>query len=121
MKPVSFEWKKRPEAGTKLGLIAQDIRSIIPEVVMTEEIVYSEEDPSSYEKKSLDRLGVYYSDLIPVLIQAIQEQQEIIENQQSQLDQKEADLGEMRSELDELRTLVLHQLSAKNPYGQAKD
>ena len=75
LKPVTFNWKKRPEAGMKLGLIAQDIQEVIPEVVMDEEIVYSEDDPTSFRKKPLDRLGVYYSDLIPVLIKAIQEQQ----------------------------------------------
>ena len=81
LKPVSFNWKTRPEAGTKLGLIAQDLQAIIPEVVMSEDIIYSEDDPTSFEKKPLDRLGVYYSDLIPVLIKAIQEQQEIIDKQ----------------------------------------
>ncbi|GHC63043.1 tail fiber domain-containing protein [Ulvibacter litoralis] len=83
--PVRFNWKQRPEAGMKLGLIAQDIQKIIPEVVMDREIIYSEDDPTSYKTKSLDRLGVYYSDLIPVLIKAIQEQQNIIHSQKSEI------------------------------------
>lgn len=102
LKPVSFSWKKRPEAGIKLGLIAQDLQAIIPEVVMAEEIVYSEDDPSSFEKKPLDRLGVYYSDLIPVLIKAIQEQQEIIASQTNKVEVLEASLSEKEMDIQEL-------------------
>jgi hypothetical protein len=66
MRPVSFNWKKN-DKGSKLGLIAQELQDIIPEVVS----VGDDENQT---------LGVYYSDLIPVLINAIQEQQEEIES-----------------------------------------
>ena len=73
LRPVSFTWKNRPEKGTKLGLIAQELETVIPEVVANPErtpAVNSEPGEAGD-----DRLGVYYSDLIPVLVKAIQEQE----------------------------------------------
>ncbi len=43
----------------------------------------SDDENALLEKVELERLGVYYSDLIPVLIKAIQEQQEIISSQKN--------------------------------------
>jgi hypothetical protein len=47
------------------------------------------------KKVELDRLGVYYSDLIPVLIKAIQEQQQQIEAH----DQMIRELGQQMEQL----------------------
>lgn len=71
LRPVSYEWKEN-SVGTKLGLIAQEINKVIPEVV------HVPENPEEF-------LSVNYAELIPVLINAIQEQQEIIENQEKKL------------------------------------
>jgi len=92
--PVRFRWKAKPEQGEKLGLIAQDVLEVIPEVVKTHELVAVDEE-GTFEKKELERLGVYYSDLIPVLIKAIQEQQEIIETQKGTLGTQEHLLKEL--------------------------
>jgi len=107
LKPVSFNWKNRPEAGTKLGLIAQDLHEVIPEVVMTEEVVYSEEDGTKFQKKPLDRLGVYYSDLIPVLIKAIQEQQVTITHQNNKNLQQENELIELKKKYESLLLRII--------------
>ncbi|MEN8007067.1 MAG: tail fiber domain-containing protein, partial [Candidatus Krumholzibacteriota bacterium] len=61
MRPVSYQWKEHPEKGRQLGLIAQDLQQIVPEVV-------SEVDDA---QKSL---SVEYMALIPVLIASLQEQ-----------------------------------------------
>ena len=102
--PVSYTWKDRPERGPKLGLIAQEVQPVISEVV------HVGDDPD-------ETLGLYYSDLVPVLIKAIQEQQEHIEEQTSekaelqiQLERTRTELRETRStmgsELDEMRSEV---------------
>lgn len=49
---------------THLGLIAQDVREILPDIVKADEA---------------GMLGINYTELIPVLINAIQEQQKQIE------------------------------------------
>lgn len=85
LRPVSFEWKDQPYHGRKLGLIAQELQSVIDEVVVDEAIV--REEDGTISKEPADVMGVYYSDLIPVLIKATQEQQEIIEQQQAVIDE----------------------------------
>ena len=79
LRPVSYKWKNHPGGDTKLGLIAQEVLTVLPEVVKTHNMKASEEDEKVFEKVELDRLGMYYSDLIPVLIKSIQEQQQEIE------------------------------------------
>ena len=99
--PVRFQWKSKPEQGEKLGLIAQDLLKVIPEVVKTHEYVNIDES-GTLQKKELDRLGVYYSDLIPVLIKALQEQQKIIETQKGTLGVQESLLKELASRVTAL-------------------
>lgn len=85
LKPVTFKWKDSFQKATKIGFIAQDLKQVLPEVVKTHDvkiITTGNADGSFQETKEifeLERLGVYYSDIIPVLTKAIQEQQEIIE------------------------------------------
>jgi hypothetical protein len=64
LNPVKFQWKDVQDGRTKLGLMAQDLQKLIPEVVVGSDA---------------DQLGVYYADLIPVLIKALQEQQATID------------------------------------------
>lgn len=85
LRPVSFQWKDAPLPTTKLGLIAQDLLEVVPEVVKTHDWEVGEEEGEA-RKVELERLGVYYADLIPVLIKGMQEQQEIIDTQQSKID-----------------------------------
>ncbi|MDP5082567.1 MAG: tail fiber domain-containing protein [Winogradskyella sp.] len=93
MNPVSFNWKNRINQGTKLGLIAQDLLELVPEVVKTHEWQTTSDDENApLEKVELDRLGVYYSDLVPVLINAIKEQQDIIQTQNERINRIETQL-----------------------------
>ncbi|OAI38551.1 hypothetical protein AYO38_09495 [bacterium SCGC AG-212-C10] len=65
--PVAFGWKEDAD-GTHLGLLAQDVAAVIPEIVKG--------DASDADAP----LGLAYSELIPVLIRAIQDQQGEIES-----------------------------------------
>ncbi len=56
--PVSFTWKDKKGMTPKLGLIAQEVQPVVPNVVNEDKY-----------------LGIYYSDLIPLLIKGVQEQQ----------------------------------------------
>ena len=64
MRPVSFNWKDNPTANHKVGLIAQEVREIVPEVVLGDE--------------TKETLGLNYAELVPVLINAIKDQQQQI-------------------------------------------
>jgi hypothetical protein len=93
LRPVSFEWKDK-EGMRKLGLIAQEVQQILPEVV--------DEPKEGY-------LGVFYADLVPVTVKAIQEQQAIIEKQQAEIDALKAQLGQLdsfKAELENLKARV---------------
>jgi len=69
LRPVTFVWKDPKDTGMKgeqIGLIAQDVVKVLPSVVLTED---------NAEKT----MGIKYTEIIPVLIKAIQEQQAEIE------------------------------------------
>lgn len=103
MNPVSFNWKNKKDQDRKLGLIAQDLLMLVPEVVKTHEWqTISDEENAPLKKVELDRLGVYYSDLIPVLINAIKEQQEEIESLQSTIKNQERIEQEQSNTLEAL-------------------
>jgi hypothetical protein len=81
---VSFFWKTKefrdknfPE-GKHFGVIAQEIEKVLPEVVNT---------------ASDGTKAVAYTEIIPVLIEAIKEQQKLIEEQRAELREIRAELG----------------------------
>ncbi|MBL7916776.1 MAG: tail fiber domain-containing protein [Bacteroidia bacterium] len=74
LKPVTFYWKNDKFSTKKIGLIAQEIKTVMPELVNDFEII-TDEKTGEQTKIEAKKLGVYYSDMIPVLIKAIQEQQ----------------------------------------------
>ena len=72
LQPKAYHWKKNKQEHKSLGLIAQDVQPIIKEIV-------------NIQDDELKTLGISYTELIPVLIKAIQEQNKIIENQENTL------------------------------------
>jgi hypothetical protein len=77
LNPVNFNWKNRPEESKKtLGLIAQEVQPIISEIVTVGD-----------DKNQT--LSVSYTELIPILIKAIQEQQAIIESLKKRIEKIE--------------------------------
>jgi hypothetical protein len=72
LRPVRYRWKSDKTGGTNLGLIAQEVELIVPEVVRA-----PENDSEHY--------GVNYAELVPLLISAIQDQQATIEAQEREI------------------------------------
>jgi hypothetical protein len=100
LRPVTWTWKQQPERGVQLGLIAQELEPILPELVTT-------------AKDAEQTKGINYIGLVPVVIKAIQEQQATIatlkaENaelkQQSATAQRE--LKQQQSQIESLKKLV---------------
>jgi hypothetical protein len=98
LRPVSFTWRDRPEAGRKIGLIAQEVEPVISEAVARTEAVMAE-GPAGQQAmtKPAENLGIYYSELIPVLINAVQEQQDEIEEQAERIRELEARIAEIEN------------------------
>jgi len=87
LRPVSYNWKdsKLSNGKPKLGLIAQEVKEIINEVVQDREWI-QDEGSNTRRAVQAERMGIYYSDLIPVLIKAIQEQQGTIESLKARIE-----------------------------------
>jgi len=79
--PIEFNWsdKQNTYVGNDIGLIAQQVQAIAPEIVT--------ERPDGY-------LAMKYDKMVPLLVGAIQDQQKII--------------NEMRAEIDELKLKINH-------------
>jgi hypothetical protein len=76
--------------GKQMGLIAQELEEIYPELVKDEVHCYDLNEGKEGVEKDVHKLeykGINYIGLIPVLTKAIQEQQEMIESQQQQIDE----------------------------------
>lgn len=68
LKTVSYQWKNKDQKGSKktYGLLAQDLEKIYPDMVF---------------RSDSGEMGIYYIELIPVLLEAMQEQQAVIQKQ----------------------------------------
>jgi hypothetical protein len=67
MRPVNYSWKHDSESVNQLGFIAQEMLSVVPEVV---DVPENETDPITKETLMW---GITYDRLIPVLTAALQE------------------------------------------------
>jgi len=94
LRPVSFTWNEHPNWGTKLGLIAQEVKEVVKEVVVKGNID-PQFDENGNEMPNIDKYGIYYSDLIPVLIKATQEQQQMIDEMKKEMDELKRHLEAM--------------------------
>ncbi|MFD2823808.1 tail fiber domain-containing protein [Lacinutrix iliipiscaria] len=90
--PKQYYWKNRGEQTHKsLGLIAQEVQPIISELVHT-------------ANDENNTLSVNYTELIPVLINAIQEQQEIIDSQNKTISGQSTALQTLLERVEALET-----------------
>jgi hypothetical protein len=86
---ISYQWKNEfigdrlileDEKETHLGFSAQQILKVMPEIVKTHSWrLLDESTPNSYTRVKHEKLGVRYTEIIPVTVKAIQEQQKMIE------------------------------------------
>lgn len=93
LEPKFYNWKNREEEHKSLGLIAQEVKEVI------KEIVTAKED----EQKTL---SVSYIELIPVLVNAIKEQQEQIEGLQATNKTKDEALAQVLERLNSLEKKI---------------
>jgi len=69
LRGVQYLWKQDEAAGIQLGVIAQEVKEVVPELVNEANGLY----------------GVDYSETAGLFIEAIKEQQELIEGQQDEI------------------------------------
>jgi hypothetical protein len=83
------------ENGKKdIGLIAQEVYDIIPEVV------------NKPENENVELWGMNYEKLVPVLINAIQEQQEMIEELKQSLTEQKEEKENLNARLERIEKIL---------------
>lgn len=87
LRPVSYTWRENG-SGTQLGLIAQEVANVVPEVV-------SDTGDDGY-------LGVDYTELVAVLVDAIQDQQAEKEALEDRINEQQETIETQREQIDDL-------------------
>jgi hypothetical protein len=99
---ITYAWKDDKYGVKKIGFNAQNLLKIIPEVVQTHS-AHTDEGTGEVTYKKNGKLGVYYSDMIPVLTKSIQEQQEIIKKQEAENQEQNVKNEKQTKELEVLK------------------
>jgi hypothetical protein len=84
MKTEEFNGKMNLPKGTQIGLVAQEVETVLPEIVsegVAPAHLTKDERKKHVRKEPTRYKGVNYVELIPVMLKAIQEQQKQIEAQ----------------------------------------
>jgi hypothetical protein len=106
IRSTRFSWKDREGSGQKLGLIAQELQKVLPEVVRDWQYSINEET-GAREKVPAARMGVLYADIIPVLIKGMQEQQTQIEAKDNKISELQSHVDQLQTKYDQLYNLLL--------------
>ncbi|MDP6097251.1 MAG: tail fiber domain-containing protein [Gammaproteobacteria bacterium] len=95
----TYHWKEDTAFTNKqdIGLVAQEVEKVFPELVA--------EDEQGYK-------GIAYSKLTAVLIEAIKEQQAQMIDQQQQMTEQEARFTALEKENTQLKTIMAEQMQA---------
>lgn len=87
LRGVRFNWQDESKGEKELGLIAQETEDVVPEAV-------SEDKNGNY--------CISYSSLVPVLVEANKEQQEIIDEQRKKIGRLQQMLEDLENRIEQL-------------------
>lgn len=103
LRGVSFDW--REDGKHDIGLIAEEVGEVVPEVV-------------AYEENGSDAKSVDYARLVPLLVESIKEQQEVIRGQNAALTELNARMAKFEAALRMLQAPVAAQISNEGDAAQ---
>ncbi|MDA3813544.1 MAG: tail fiber domain-containing protein [Candidatus Cloacimonetes bacterium] len=98
-KQMEAEKKLGFPEGEQIGLIAQELEEILPELVSENVHGYDKNEGiegAEIDMEQIEYKGINYIGLIPVLIEAIQEQQKQHEEQQEQIEKLQQQIRELK-------------------------
>lgn len=95
--------------GERFGLIADEVEKVLPNLVKQTEFNTRDAEPSALvdatnrpaktaeiKNETIDFKAVNYTELIPVIIKGMQEQQSLIKNQQNIIDKQQQEINELK-------------------------
>ncbi|MCA1620537.1 MAG: tail fiber domain-containing protein [Acidobacteria bacterium] len=97
LRGVTYDWRREQfpalnfSAGRQVGFVAQEVERVVPEAVVR--------DAEGFR-------SVAYSHLVPVVVEAVREQQAQVERQQEQLERQQTEIEQQRRQIEGLRRLV---------------
>jgi hypothetical protein len=100
LKPVSYHRKNNKEQDEEFGIIAQELEETL------KKYGFSEEQLGLLDKGPDGYYSVRYNDLIPTLIKAVQEQQQIIDGQQLIVEEQAYTTNRLSERLSEIEVLL---------------
>lgn len=113
LKPKKYHYKGTNSAHYTLGFIAQEALTVLPDVV-------------NVPDNEADMMSIRYTEIIPVLTKAIQEQQAQIEALQkenialqSEKSFQNTEMATLRSEIDAIKAIILKEQSTQNVAAQS--
>lgn len=108
LQPKTFEMKKEDfkrmnlAEGKRFGFIAQELQEIFPELVHRQVDATPFQQGDSLAVEQIDYLGVEYISMVPILTQAMQEQQKMIEEKDERITKLERQNLAMQRQNEEL-------------------
>ena len=93
--------------GMRYGLIAQDVEEVLPGLVKKSEFNTAKALPQGVADNSgetIDFKAVNYTELIPIMIKAMQEQQTAIQEQQKAMKEQQQEIKDLKDQLAALST-----------------
>jgi len=93
LRGVSFNWDAEHGGGHDVGMIAEEVGEVLPEIV-------------SYEENGIDATGMDYSKLTPLLVEAVKVLKEQADERESHLAQQEVEIAELKVRLSRLEALM---------------
>ncbi len=101
LEPVSYLMKNQRNRGRSIGLMAQDVKKVYPSLVQNLD--------------GEDALAISYTELIPILIKGIQEQQETIQNLKNNQYAMQKELAIFRLQIEQLtKSLMGEDITSRN-------
>jgi len=93
LRGVYFDWDEEHGGQHDVGMIAEEVGEVLPEIV-------------GYEENGVYATGMDYSKLTPLLIEAVKELKRQGDERQKELAKKDVEIAELKARLTKLETVV---------------
>jgi len=113
LEPKTYDFKQEGKfaelsfpTGTQYGFIAQEVETVLPEVVTNVYAHFNQQDENPRNDTKESYKGMNYIALVPILTQGIKEQQSVIEELETTVSSQASQLEAQNQKIEELETEV---------------